>query len=153
MKSKQCFFLSLALTALAFAASAQTFTIAVIPDTQNYCDYRYQKSSNPPFLFDQGDIFQRQTDYVAKNSVSSGGTIAFAIQLGDLVQNQGTQPSEWSIADSAISRLDGALPFGVIPGNHDYDKAWADVKACLRHGGTPNPVMLQLLRQESGRSE
>lgn len=126
MKSKQCFFLSLALTALAFAASAQTFTIAVIPDTQNYCDYRYQKSSNPPFLFDQGDIFQRQTDYVAKNSVSSGGTIAFAIQLGDLVQNQGTQPSEWSIADSAISRLDGALPFGLIPGNHDYDKAWAD---------------------------
>jgi len=111
---------------LGFAAAAQSFTLAVIPDTQNYCDYRYQRSSDPPFYFDQADIFHRQTAFVAKNAVSAGGPIAFAVQLGDLVQNQGAQMSEWAIADAAMSRLDGALPWGVIPGNHDYDKAWVD---------------------------
>jgi hypothetical protein len=29
---------------------AAKFTVAVIPDTQNYCDYRYQKSAPPSGL-------------------------------------------------------------------------------------------------------
>jgi hypothetical protein len=126
MRMNKAALLSLALVAFVGALWAQNFTLAVIPDTQNYSDYRYQRSSNPPFLFDQGDIFQRQTAYIAANAASAGGTIAFAVHVGDLVQNMGTQPSEWSIADSAMSRLDGILPFGVVPGNHDYDKSWSD---------------------------
>jgi Predicted phosphohydrolases len=70
---------------------------------------------------DQASIFSRQTAFVAANAASAGGTIAFAIQLGDLVQNHEKVPSEWAAADAAISLLDGALPFGIVPGNHDYD--------------------------------
>jgi hypothetical protein len=110
-----------ALAWAALAMSAQGFTIAVLPDAQNYSNYRYQTTATPPFFMDQADIFYRQTAYVAAHAASAGGTIAFAIQLGDLVQSQGKKESEWLAADKAISALDGALPFGIVPGNHDYD--------------------------------
>ena len=35
----------------------------------------------------------------------------------------------------------------------DYDKAWADVKACRRLGGEVFPVFLGELRKASGREE
>jgi len=132
------FLAALAAALLGAALFAQAFTLAVISDTQNYSDYRYQRSSNPPFVMDQADIFHRQMDYIAKNAVSAGGNIAFAAHVGDLVQNYGTQISEWAIAEAAISRLDGVLPYGLVPGNHDYDKSWKDAedKATRVDGGS-----------------
>lgn len=115
-----------ALIGLSAALAAQTFTLAVIPDTQNYCDYRYQTTSTPAFAIDQADIYYRQMKYIAVNSEKNGGPIVFAVHLGDLVQNQGTQPSEWEVADKAMSILDDVVPYGVVPGNHDYDKSWID---------------------------
>ena len=35
----------------------------------------------------------------------------------------------------------------------EYDKAWADVRACRRAGGTPDPRFIKDLAQSSGRSE
>jgi hypothetical protein len=126
MKLKQIISCALAFIGIAAALSAQAFTLAVIPDTQNYCDYRYQTTSTPPFAIDQADIYYRQMKYIAANSAKNGGPVVFAIHLGDLVQNQGTQRSEWEVADKAMSILDDTVPYGIVPGNHDYDKAWND---------------------------
>jgi hypothetical protein len=130
--------LALALLCGSALVFAQAFTIAVIPDTQNYSDYRYQTTSPEPFFMDQSAIFYRQMGYVASNAQSSGGSIAFAIQLGDLVQNYATRPSEWAVAEKAVSILDDRLPFGLVPGNHDYDKGWTDQtdKASRVDGGS-----------------
>jgi hypothetical protein len=123
-----CIAVSLLALGLPCALGAQSFTLAVIPDAQNYSDYRYQTTSNPPFFMDQAGIFYRQTEYVAANASSAGGDIAFAIFLGDLVNNYASRPSEWIVAEAAVSKLDGVLPFGIIPGNHDYDRTWKDPK-------------------------
>lgn len=116
---------------------AQQFTVAVIGDTQNYCDYRYQKTSNPPFPYDQADYFYHQMEYLVKNSQKNGGNIAFALHMGDVVQNYGNYESEWQVADKAFSILDGKIPYAVVPGNHDYDvsRKSADGKYSISDGG------------------
>jgi hypothetical protein len=126
MRSGSALVFSLALFFFAWppavgSASAQSFTIAVIPDAQNYTDYRYQTTSKPPFFMDQAGIFYRQIAYVAANAASAGGNIVFTAFLGDLVNDYSTRASEWRIADAAVSKLDGVMPFGIVPGNHDYD--------------------------------
>lgn len=120
--------ISLALAAALCVSSvfAEKFTVAVISDTQNYCDYRYQTTSTPSYPYNHGDIFVRQMQYIANNSVKNGGDIAFAIHVGDVVQNGAEYDSEWQIADKALSILDDNLPWGIVPGNHDYDKSWKD---------------------------
>ncbi len=111
---------------------AQQFTIAVIPDTQNYTDYRFQTFSEPPFAIDFVDVYKRQVEYIVKNSVVNAGSIVFAIHLGDNVLHHAEQELEWQLADRTISILDDVIPYGMVPGNHDYDvrsrrkdKTWA----------------------------
>ncbi len=46
-------------------------------------------------------------------------------------QNYGTQEAlglELPIARKAFDKIAGVLPFGVVPGNHDYDRSWTDEK-------------------------
>lgn len=100
---------------------AQQFTIAVISDTQNYVDYRRQKNSKPRFRINFSDVYQKQIDYILENINRKKSPIKFAIHLGDNVLHQSYYMSEWELADSIISGLDGKIPFGMVPGNHDYD--------------------------------
>lgn len=93
------------------------FTVAVIPDTQGYTDYRLIDENN-----DFSKIFSRQIEFIVANSKKNNGDICFAIHLGDLVNNHSYQPSEWLNVDNSISLLDNIVPFIVIPGNHDYDE-------------------------------
>lgn len=116
---KQILFFSSFFATLLFS---QEFTIAVIPDSQNYTDYRYQTNSTPPFAIDFVDVYRHQIEYIVKNSVSNGGEITFAIHLGDNVLHQGEQELEWELADNTISILDNTIPFCMVPGNHDYDE-------------------------------
>lgn len=112
----------LLLCGLAVVASAERFTIAVISDTQNYTDYRHQTAAG--FPIDQADIYHRQMQWIADRGVNNGGSIAFATHVGDLWQNYGTANArniEIPIAEAAMSRLDDALPYSVVAGNHDYD--------------------------------
>ena len=118
---KKTLLCSAALVAVSSALFAEKFSIAVISDTQNYCDYRYQRDSNPPYPYDHGDIYKRQMQYIADNSKKNGGDIAFAIHVGDIVQNGAEKDSEWKIADDAMSILDDKVPYLMVPGNHDYD--------------------------------
>jgi hypothetical protein len=132
----------------------QQFTIAAIPDTQNYLDYTHQTAEG--FALDAADQFIAQMDYIARNAVSQGGDIVFAIHLGDVWQHQTiamdhdhkhagfeaienpwlashVYPApeqvfgiEMPAARKGFQLFDKAgLPFGVVPGNHDYDAMWS----------------------------
>lgn len=129
------------------------FTIAVIPDTQNYVDATHQTEAG--FPIDAREIFYDQLDFVARNAESKGGDIAFMVLVGDVWQHasmpmdpahaklglkrvdnpllDGALPpdpavaaKEMGIAREGFARIDGVLPFSVLPGNHDYDAFWSD---------------------------
>ena len=55
---------------LAASPDDKTFTIAVIPDTQNYLDYTHQKAEG--FPFDANKLFIEQMQYIADNLESQG---------------------------------------------------------------------------------
>jgi hypothetical protein len=137
------------------------FTIAVIPDTQNYVDYTHQKAEG--FPFDAREMLFEQMRYVAANLESAGGEIAFVTQVGDVWQHptipmdpdhkargfktepnpvleKGLAPSpkvhtvEIPAAKQAFELIAGKVPFSVVPGNHDYDAHWSAA------GYKPDPV-------------
>ena len=135
------------------SAPQQSFTIAAIPDTQNYLDYTHQTREG--FALDAADQFLAQMSYIASNSITQGGDIVFAIHLGDVWQHQTitmdedhkqagfeaienpwfghlhAEPEnvfgvEMPAAREGFRRLaEVNLPFGVVPGNHDYDAMWS----------------------------
>lgn len=129
------------------------FTVAMIPDTQNYVDYRHQKWSG--FPFDATEQFYEQMQWVAENAQSSGGEIAFATHVGDIWQHYSawvdpahaasdfpwmpnggsevarspkvhTKSYEIPVSIQAFQLIAGKLPFSVVPGNHDFDALWTD---------------------------
>lgn len=138
------------------AESKTSFTLAVIPDTQNYLDYTHQKDAG--FAFDASSLFIQQMNYLASHSKSTGGDIAFVASVGDVWQHQTkkydvehqlrgihytpnpiiepmvkvtpeTISIEMSKAIEGYKILsDANLPFGVAPGNHDYDAIWTTKK-------------------------
>ncbi|MFC4312875.1 serine/threonine protein phosphatase [Steroidobacter flavus] len=138
-------------TSLAQAADPHSFTIAVLPDTQNYMDYTHQKAEN--FAFDASELFLGQMKFVAENLQSQGGDIAFVTSLGDVWQHQSlkidpeheargfkavpnavldahfaptpkVRSVEMPMAKRGFEMIAGKVPFSVVPGNHDYDAMW-----------------------------
>ena len=98
----------------------KSFTLAVLPDTQFYCDVRHKLSKK----WGNGDLrhyFFEQTRWVRDNQKRLN--IAFLVHEGDIVQ--GDVPEEWAIAKKAMSVLDGHVPYCMCLGNHDigYEKA------------------------------
>ena len=87
-------------------AVATPFTVVALPDTQNYM----------PLPF----IFNKQTQWIVDNQASQN--IAFVAHQGDLVETA-TVADQWTIAATAMYKLDTTsprLPWGTVPGNHDY---------------------------------
>lgn len=82
------------------------FCLVVVPDTQRYAAYF-------------PEIFHSQFQWI-RNSVDALD-IKYVIHLGDIVE-EGTD-EEWRIADEAFSLIDGVVPYLVVPGNHDLDRA------------------------------
>jgi hypothetical protein len=129
--------LSGALLASAAPAWAEVFIIAVVSDTQNYSDVTLAQPRG-------ADTFTQQMRYLV--STREEKNLAFVTFVGDIVQHgdgQFRQPrpdaegefilhdtrEEWDIANRAISILSASgLPFGMVPGNHDYDNYswWTD---------------------------
>lgn len=91
---------------LAVDAAKGEFCLIVVPDTQRYAAYFPQ-------------IFQSQFRWI-RDSVDPLN-IKYVIHVGDVVE-QGA-PAEWRVADDAFSLLDGVVPYTVVPGNHDLDRA------------------------------
>jgi hypothetical protein len=105
------------------AQTAKPFTIAVLPDTQYYCDTRLKLSTK----WGNGDLrryFFAQTEWVRDNQERLN--IAFLVHEGDIVQAD--DPEEWAIAKEAMSILDGKVPYCMCLGNHDMGFEKADNK-------------------------
>jgi hypothetical protein len=101
----------------------KSFTIAVLPDTQFYCDTRLKLSSK----WGNGDLrryFFEQTRWVRDNRERLN--IAFLVHEGDIVQTDA--PEEWAIAKEAMAILDGKVPYCMCLGNHDMGFKKADNK-------------------------
>ena len=110
-------------TAEPSAETTEPFTIAVLPDTQFYCDTRLKLSAK----WGNGDLrryFFAQTEWVRDNQERLN--IAFLVHEGDIVQADA--PEEWAIAKEAMSVLDGKVPYCMCLGNHDMGFEKADNK-------------------------
>ncbi len=83
--------------------SPWNFTIIALPDTQFY-------SQTYPTIFDN------QTQWIVNNALSLN--VVFVTQEGDIV-NTYSSTTQWSRANSSMSKLDGYVPWAVLPGNHD----------------------------------
>ncbi|HVP77813.1 MAG TPA: metallophosphoesterase [Thermodesulfobacteriota bacterium] len=100
------------------------FTIAVIPDTQNYVDNTKTQPAS-------AEEFVTETAYLATRKDALN--LVFVTHVGDVVQHgDGTNgtpgdksygaQAEWDRALCAMKILaDADIPFGMSPGNHDYD--------------------------------
>jgi uncharacterized repeat protein (TIGR02543 family) len=84
-------------------ANENLFTLIVLPDTQ------YYSQSYPA-------IFANQTQWIVNNVAKMN--ILFVLHEGDLVQNS-DNITQWINANTAMSLLDGNVPWAVLPGNHD----------------------------------
>jgi len=81
-------------------AKDKPLRFVVLPDTQNYIkDWPY--------------IFQSQTAWIANNADS----ISFVMHVGDITNANNT--TQWPVAVSAMSLMDGNVPYTFVPGNHD----------------------------------
>jgi hypothetical protein len=126
-----------------------SFTIAMVPDTQNYVDYTHQKSEG--FAIDSADLFIQQMKWIAEHGRSKGGEIDFVASVGDTWQHQTLwldaeheamgvgradnplfaghfDPTPEGVEIEVAKSIEGyqliadaGIPFGVPPGNHDYD--------------------------------
>lgn len=81
----------------------ENFTIIVLPDTQYY-------SESYPGIFDS------QTQWIVDNIGTMN--IVFVTHLGDIV-DEWYDLAQWENANRSLSTLDGNVPWGVLPGNHD----------------------------------
>lgn len=80
-----------------------SFTLVVLPDTQVY------SQSFPQH-------FMNQTRWLVQNREARN--IQFVMHLGDITNNN--VAPQWKVAQEAIQQLDGAVPYSLVPGNHDY---------------------------------
>ena len=82
---------------------SQTFTIAVIPDTQNYLDYKHQADEG--FALDGSDLFIAQMQDISRRE-----DVAFVASVGDVWQHQTIFCRQY--APRAASRLNKASCLG-----------------------------------------
>ncbi len=84
------------------ADSGENFTVMILPDTQFY-------SESYPGIFDN------QTQWIVNEAENLN--VVFTTHEGDVV-NQNLA-SQWQNANRSLSKLDGQVAWGVLPGNHD----------------------------------
>ncbi|HEY1598222.1 MAG TPA: metallophosphoesterase [Pirellulales bacterium] len=79
-----------------------SFSIVALPDTQIYCETYPQH-------------FYNQTEWIVANKAKHN--IQFVVHLGDIT-NRNTRP-QWEVAQRAVQKLDGQVPYSLVLGNHD----------------------------------
>jgi 3',5'-cyclic AMP phosphodiesterase CpdA len=144
----------------ATSTSPRVFTLAVLPDTQNYLDHTHQKEAG--FPFNARELLFEQMRFVESRLVANGGDIAFVTSVGDVWQNSSegfdegharygvrpvaggraptpqTRAVEMAGARQAFQIIAGKTPFSVVPGNHDYTAAWRISDKLSHVGGYSN---------------
>lgn len=94
---------SLAAVPLVAADHRSDFSVVLLPDTQIYSR-------------DFPENYLAQTRWIRQQAEAQN--IRFVIHLGDIVQDADAKP-QWEVADKAHALLDGAVPYTVVPGNHE----------------------------------
>jgi hypothetical protein len=85
-------------------ATPPPVTVVILPDTQYYSR-------------DYPEVFTQQTAWIVAQRSSLN--IAAVLHVGDVVDND--TPKEWTNANTSMRRLDGVVPYVLVPGNHDTD--------------------------------
>ena len=99
-------------TNVTYSAASESFTIVLIPDTQNYWD-----SGN-------AEIAYNQSKWIAENEKRLN--IQAVIHLGDIVDNPGSE-KQWQEADKMMKILDdNTVPYIMSVGNHDIGEPFGD---------------------------
>jgi hypothetical protein len=80
-----------------------SWTLVVLPDTQ-------------AFSWLYPDLFRGQTSWIVTNK--DRYNIKYVLHEGDIVDHN--LPNEWANGQSAMSILDGVVPYAMAVGNHDY---------------------------------
>jgi hypothetical protein len=96
----------LVLVALVGCAGPEPFTVVLLPDTQLYSQ-------------DHPETYVAQTEWIKSHAAQEN--IRFVIGLGDII-NRWAEEYQWQNADKAFRVLDGAVPYSIVPGNHDLDR-------------------------------
>lgn len=84
-------------------AGENAYTIAVLPDTQDYTSAL------------RVGTFKAMTQWLVDNKDSLG--IQFVTHVGDITTENST--THWAYAKEALTILDGKIPYGLALGNHD----------------------------------
>lgn len=100
-------FLITVILLIKFWPDEDKFSLIVIPDTQRYS-------------YENHYIFCNQTEWIVENKERQN--IVFVSHLGDIVQNGVSVDDQWENASKCMGKLDGIVPYGVLPGNHDVDE-------------------------------
>lgn len=110
------------LAALSFAAGADSlpplpdgaFSYVCIPDTQ-----AYGKVTDPDtgLVYVTNLPFASRVSWIVDNVAKE--RIVFVSHTGDVCDANGDE--QWTFAEQMMSRLDGKVPYGVSPGNHDQE--------------------------------
>ena len=81
-----------------------SWTMVVLPDTQRYC---YTENAH---------IFNQMTQWIVDNK--DDRNIQLVLTEGDITDNNSA--GQWTFAKTALSKLDGHVPYVLVAGNHDY---------------------------------
>lgn len=91
-------------------------TLVVIPDTQRYeGEGRLVKKGPPATGPVRNESFTACLDWILAHRESE--RIFFVSHVGDITDNRNAP--QFSFAAKEMSRLDGLIPYGISPGNHD----------------------------------
>ncbi len=86
----------------------ETFSIAIIPDTQYYTALKHNGTMS---------MFEQQIQWIRDNKTKE--KIAYVIHLGDVVDN-GADAAQWTRAKTELYKLEAdRIPYGIAVGNHD----------------------------------
>ncbi len=87
-----------------------------IPDTQAY------KSKKDPSLpggwREKNKSFDTRVDWIV--AIAKKQRIFFVSHMGDVVEVN--RQSQWDFASKGMGKLDGVVPYGICPGNHDQQR-------------------------------
>ncbi|MFK7976867.1 MAG: hypothetical protein AB8C02_12070 [Halioglobus sp.] len=136
------------------SVAGQTFSIIAVPDTQNYLDYTHQTASGfaldavdqfqgqMQYIADQsmarggdvafvthlGDVWQHQTIAMDEEHKARGFKAIYNKWFAQEVKVAPDEVTNFEMPSAAAGfRLlaEAGVPFGVVPGNHDYDAMWS----------------------------
>lgn len=96
------------------AAPDGSFSVVVIPDSQKY---RGRGTKSEPMSTNEvtNATLDSHVRWIVGNVEAQ--RVAFVTHVGDIVDRK--VPEQWAVARRCMDRLDGLVPYGVAPGNHD----------------------------------